>query len=293
MPSFGEQLKREREKRSISLDDISVSTKISTRMLRALEEDHFDQLPGGIFNKGFVRAYARCVGLDENQTIADFLIASGEEQPALAPVPEVPPRRVAKEEQVKKEEPEPEPSEKEEKEWTVPWGSLAIVLLISAVSLAVWRVRTREEGTEVATSPAPSTAVAPAQSSQPAPVQPSSGQPTPAPVSAAVQSSTPQPVTPQPVTPINILIKAREECWISATIDGKNSYEGLLLASGAKKISAQHRAVIRAGNSGAVDIFFNGSKVPTDGQNGEVKAFSFDENGLSTVTSTSSPAQNQ
>src|SRR5690349_16815994 len=51
--SFGKQLKQEREQRGISLEDISQSTKISTRFLQALEGDHFNQLPGGIFNKGF------------------------------------------------------------------------------------------------------------------------------------------------------------------------------------------------------------------------------------------------
>ncbi len=78
MPSFGEKLKLEREKRKISLEQISSSTKIGTRMLQALEEDKFSQLPGGIFNKGFVRAYARVVGLDEDQTVADYLQASGD-----------------------------------------------------------------------------------------------------------------------------------------------------------------------------------------------------------------------
>ena len=77
LPSFGEKLKQEREKRKITLEQISVSTKIGTRMLQALEEDKFSQLPGGIFNKGFVRAYARFVGLDEDQTVADYLQASG------------------------------------------------------------------------------------------------------------------------------------------------------------------------------------------------------------------------
>ena len=62
LPSFGEKLRREREKRSITLDQISESTKIGTRMLQALEDDRFSQLPGGIFNKGFVRAYARHLG---------------------------------------------------------------------------------------------------------------------------------------------------------------------------------------------------------------------------------------
>ena len=46
------------------------------RSLQALEDEHFDQLPGGIFNKGFVRAYARCVGLDEEKTLAEYLAAA-------------------------------------------------------------------------------------------------------------------------------------------------------------------------------------------------------------------------
>ena len=85
MESFGARLKREREQRKITLDDISVATKIGTRFLAALEEEHFDQLPGGIFNKGFVRAYARHLGLDENQAIADFVAASAPVVPEIAP----------------------------------------------------------------------------------------------------------------------------------------------------------------------------------------------------------------
>src|SRR5215831_10736434 len=80
MGSFGDRLKKEREQRGITLDDISLSTKIGTRLLRALEEERFDQLPGGIFNKGFVRAYARHLGLDEEQAIADYMVALGESQ---------------------------------------------------------------------------------------------------------------------------------------------------------------------------------------------------------------------
>ena len=81
LPSFGEKLKQEREKRKITLEQISVSTKIGTRMLQALEENKFNQLPGGIFNKGFVRAYSRVVGLDEDQTVADYMQASGDAPP--------------------------------------------------------------------------------------------------------------------------------------------------------------------------------------------------------------------
>src|ERR1700720_541778 len=80
--SFGARLKREREQRKITLDDISLATKIGTRFLTALEEEHFDQLPGGIFNKGFVRAYARCLHMNEDQAIADYIAATGASTPA-------------------------------------------------------------------------------------------------------------------------------------------------------------------------------------------------------------------
>src|SRR5258708_1888772 len=80
MGGFGERMQREREMRSISLEEIAESTKIGCRMLRALEEEDFDKLPGGIFNKGFVRAYAKFLGIDEEQAVVDFQAAFLEKQ---------------------------------------------------------------------------------------------------------------------------------------------------------------------------------------------------------------------
>ncbi len=80
MSSFGENLRRQRELRGMSLDATSTTTKISPRMLRALEDEHFDLLPGGVFNKGFVRAYARQVGLNEEDAITQYLAALRESQ---------------------------------------------------------------------------------------------------------------------------------------------------------------------------------------------------------------------
>ncbi|MGA2920471.1 MAG: RodZ domain-containing protein [Candidatus Sulfotelmatobacter sp.] len=80
MGAFGEKLRRQRELRGLSLEAISTTTKIGTRMLRAIEDEHFDQLPGGVFNKGFVRAYARQVGLDEDEAVTDYLTALRESQ---------------------------------------------------------------------------------------------------------------------------------------------------------------------------------------------------------------------
>src|SRR5436305_3135444 len=81
MGVFGDRLRREREMRGVTLDEIAESTKISRRALEALEEENFDLLPGGIFNKGFVRAYARYLGIDEEQAVADYVAACQEPQP--------------------------------------------------------------------------------------------------------------------------------------------------------------------------------------------------------------------
>jgi cytoskeleton protein RodZ len=75
MSEFGTELRRERERRGIRLDSIIEVTKISARHLQALEANNFDQLPGGVFNKGIVRSYARVVGLDENDCVTRFMSA--------------------------------------------------------------------------------------------------------------------------------------------------------------------------------------------------------------------------
>jgi cytoskeleton protein RodZ len=72
---FGERLRREREMRGITLEEIAEATKIGSRSLRALETEDFAKLPGGIFNKGFVRSYARYLGIDTEQAVTDFLAA--------------------------------------------------------------------------------------------------------------------------------------------------------------------------------------------------------------------------
>ncbi len=69
---FGHELKEQRESRGISLDDVSVSTRVSMRHLQALEGDRFTELPGGVFNRGIVRSYAICCGMDVDETVRRF-----------------------------------------------------------------------------------------------------------------------------------------------------------------------------------------------------------------------------
>jgi cytoskeleton protein RodZ len=75
MGNFGDTLRQEREFRGITLDAITRVTKISNRHLIALEQEHFDVLPGGVFNKSMVREYARVVGLDQEEWVGRYLSA--------------------------------------------------------------------------------------------------------------------------------------------------------------------------------------------------------------------------
>src|SRR6266566_1833234 len=70
--SIGEKLRLAREARGIALRDISEQTRISMRYLEAIESDDYRRLPGGIFNRSFIRAYAKFVGYDENQAVDDY-----------------------------------------------------------------------------------------------------------------------------------------------------------------------------------------------------------------------------
>jgi cytoskeleton protein RodZ len=69
---FGEHLKREREMRGVSIAEVAAATRISTRFLEAIESERWDSLPGGVFNRGFIRSIARYLGLDEDSMVAEY-----------------------------------------------------------------------------------------------------------------------------------------------------------------------------------------------------------------------------
>jgi cytoskeletal protein RodZ len=79
--NFGERLKRERELREVTIEELTKSTRISTRFLEALENEDWDRLPGGVFGHGFVRTIARYLGLDEESLIAEYDLARAETSP--------------------------------------------------------------------------------------------------------------------------------------------------------------------------------------------------------------------
>jgi cytoskeleton protein RodZ len=304
MGSFGDRLRKEREQRSISLDDISLSTKIGTRMLRALEEEKFEQLPGGIFNKGFVRAYARHLGLDEEQTIADYLAALGESQAQAAPADLAPAPKPAP--VVEHHRPVPIDNAATEKAFEIPWAYLALVLVLLALALASWSYYHRTPPVERTNTPTPNSDVAlpsgaaPADQGAHTPAVPSDK---PAVPESHKAPTSPIPVTDQPamqagavsqaalhasdsaVPPGMFTVKLKgnddaDESWVSVAVDGQAPFEITLSAPTERMIQAKNEVVVRVGNAGALDAFFNGKKLPPLGDYGVVRTLRFRADGL-------------
>ncbi len=85
MAGFGEALRRERERRSVTLETLCAQTKVSLRYLQALEQGQYGALPGGVLRRGIVRAYCVSLGLEEQvwmqrfqETYAEHARAHGE-----------------------------------------------------------------------------------------------------------------------------------------------------------------------------------------------------------------------
>lgn len=149
MSTFGEELKRERELRRISLREVSEATKISLRHLEALERNDFQHLPGGVFNRGFVRAYSQFIGVDPEVMVNAYLLEQKSQDArhtAALPsrgrsVPRAAPPAVAQ--------------ESPRRRWgrLLAWG-LALLILIAVLIGAVYFVIGRTAGSEPGSSAA-------------------------------------------------------------------------------------------------------------------------------------------
>jgi cytoskeleton protein RodZ len=281
VPSFGERLKKEREKRGMTLEDVSGATKISVRNLRALEQEKFDQMPGGIFNRGFVRAFAKHLGLDDDQVVADYMEASGETVPTLDP-PEIPaaPRHASEKIAVPPTGPPPESSPQ------VPWAGLIGLLVLGTIVLGFWSYHAHHKTSETS-----ALAVEPAAGSHPAEAPGATPDATmPAGLRADASTSpgagsAPSPGTqsPPPSVPgsgFDLALRAHDEVWLSSAVDGKPPSEAIMEDGQSITVHASDRAILKVGNAGALDVVFNGQKVPVRAAEGEVRTLTFTAAGL-------------
>jgi cytoskeleton protein RodZ len=295
MGSFGERLRREREMRGVSLDDIAEATKIGTRSLRALEDEHFEVLPGGIFNKGFVRAYAKYLGLNEDEMVADYLQAAGESGPD--------PRLIAEQNSSRIDRGDGDFGGAQRPGF--PIVPVLILLVVVAAGIGGWRIyqdRMRERQARldaakaaavtqpaITTSPANapnagaepptgtttasqagtgvSTQAVPPSANTRLPAQPSPAVNTPPTSGAATLPATTGAATPQP---IEVIVKPKDKAWVSIKSDGKFTVRGVIGPPDVKTIHAVGQVVFWTGNAGAIDLTVNGQPVIIQGGLNEV-----------------------
>jgi cytoskeleton protein RodZ len=227
--SFGEWLRRQREMREISLRDIAERTKISLRYLEAMEQDRFDLLPAPIFAKGFLREYARYVGLSPDEVVNHYLAVHQPEEiddPGDATL-------AALEKERKRR--------KTGKGWT--WGLfllLAGALLLALVGLFSW-LADRRENAPVTTPPPPQVSTPPEAVPQPAVM------PAPEPVASEA-----------PKAPLEVTLDFAKDCWVRVTVDGKPVIEEQRVQGESLQFDAQQTVVVKLGDSAAAEIQVNG-----------------------------------
>lgn len=291
MGSFGERMQREREMRSIALEEIAESTKISARMLRALEEEDFEKLPGGIFNKGFVRAYAKFLGIDEEQAVADYQAAFVEKQQKQAtnghngmPAPDVMATLAAAAERERRPEPDHAAG--------FMRAAVIIVCILGIGGLAwkyVWPrlapATTQQQPSGPAASPAPQKAAA-----VPA-AQADSGPATALPLKVEAATKAPEtapgetaPTTTETATPsggtFRLRLHARETSWIEITADGSVLMRGELSPSSTRSFQAAKEMVVVLGNAQGVDLSYNGTPLPQFASEPRARKLTFTPDGL-------------
>jgi cytoskeleton protein RodZ len=215
MASLGEELRKQREIRQISLREISDATKISIRFLEGIERNDFSHLPGGQFTKGFIRAYARHVGIDSEKMIEAY------------------------DEELHRQDEEARTARDGEPREGLGWKtSYTVVLaavgsLILLVALAVWVVT-------VLRSPAKSQSRdAAAGSSQAA------GSHSPAPATDQA---------PPPEAPFSMQLSCLSPVTARVTCDGQLAYEGELQAGDLRSAKCQGELKVTMGDQLALTV---------------------------------------
>jgi cytoskeleton protein RodZ len=273
---FGEKFRKEREKKGISLDDVSNVTKISSRMLLAIEQEHFDQLPGGVFNKGFIRAYAKHLGMNDEEAVNGYLacmrqaLVEAQEawQPERSPdrratpdrrssagshksapnsqaeVEELPELHLPRAEDVRP----PRKNYLRQSDSGIPWRIVAVATLVVVLAIVLWTRHSHNAHT-------PTVASAPVQTLPPAATAPAATNQT-APVAAATKAAPPSrpPTTRSQTTPAKTTSNTAGNNLPAQTLESATSQP-------AAESPAPLTLVIRASENSWISITADGQAV--------------------------------
>jgi cytoskeleton protein RodZ len=238
--TVGARLREAREKRGVSLRQIANSTRISVMSLEALERSDLSRLPGGIFTRAFIRAYAQEVGLDPDRTIQDF----------IAELPRETARATAHPVAV-------EDGEKLESDRKAVATALRLVLVsLPIIGLVVYYGTHRPPGTAPHEG-SPSTDAHASAAGEPAALQPppSEADTVPAPRAAASAAT---PAAPAVSSSLSLEIAPTGACWVSVSADGEPVYSGLMNGGEKRTVTAKDHIALSIGDAGAFAYTLNG-----------------------------------
>lgn len=239
MADIGARLRASREAKRLSLDAVAASTRVQTRILSAIEQNEASVLPPRPYGRGFVRAYARELGLDADNIVREYF---GQFAPPEPPPPERS-RPVL---------------EGQPLFGRMPLGAIAIAAAAILLLAGGWMVAHRESGLPAAPLDAVGTS---GRASKPPP------QPAPSP-SPAVAPRIPAAAAGAGLT---VVLNAAAPCWITGTADGKRVLYRALQPGERVSLEGKRTISIRAGNAGALTWTVNGRTLGGFGSSGEVR----------------------
>lgn len=230
--SFGTWLRRQREIREVPLAEISDATKISIRYLEAMEQDRFDVLPASVFAKGFLREYAKFVGLDPDEVVNSYLTALQESDES----PET--------EEPRSSAPSTGRGGKTEKKGSWLLVVALIVALLLVAFLIYWGSTQSGGEAEVPTIAAPVLPAPPVQEVGEAPVR---------------------------TAPLLVTIDFIEDCWVELTVDGERRISELHVQGESMRLEAEEEIRLTLGNPTGVRVEVNGQLRPLRAGPGQVE----------------------
>jgi cytoskeletal protein RodZ len=251
--TFGEELRRERLIRDVSLEEISAATKISIRLLTALESSDLSRLPAPVFTRGFIRAYSRHLGLDADEMVNAYLADVAPDRPKESGAAKGRPRsRFLRGRR----------------------GVAGSIVVVVAAVLIISGLMLRPER-----HAAPVRAAAP-RPSAPVTFKNVSVSPLPAP-QAAVSSPLDSPVAPvadaappeadaTPTSGVRLLLEFDQDSWTEVTADGQRIFSGLIKAGSRRQFDAREGFKLTFGNAGAVRVTLDGRALDRLGSTGQV-----------------------
>lgn len=292
MTSVGETLRRERLRKALGLEQISRETKISARLLDAIENDQFDALPGGVFAKSFVRQYARFLGLDEEELAADLekVIHPVEELPGFAAPPAEPAFKVPR--MVEWE------GTGRSKSSVLPALAMVVAVMLVCSAVFAWWQRSRHSApakAQAVVQKAPSSLPAPIESAPATSTAASNPQTAPQSEASTPQAATPTqegtaPVNDSASATLRVSLTADADSWVQISADGKNVMTGVLHPQEVKTIAAVDVLRIRTGNAGDLQVSVNGKPAGPLGPKGQVRTLEVTRGGLQILPPPPKPA---